>query len=148
MTDQYVRILPRDQLTFTRVNGIAVPCQPWPQKFIIARSLLLTDSVELRPLTLTSLAKGVAQNFVTMNFWRLCWILRGLGFLKTQESCRYAWSDLTPAFWRYQQIRRFRWIRRAFRYRYEYVLRGGRVVGLPWIIWRWLAPARRRLVER
>lgn len=88
-----------------------VPMQPWPQVFVVTRTMLRTDAVEVRPLTITSLALGIGKNLVSMNFWRLCWILRGLGFLKTEEACVYHWRDFTLAFWRYQQVRRFKWVR-------------------------------------
>jgi len=102
----------RGIVSFTTVGANhVVPMQPWPQSFYVSRTMMLTDAVEVRPLTLTSFAKGVARNFVTMTFWRLLWTLRGLGFLKTGEGCLYGWRDLTPAFWRYQQVRRFRWVR-------------------------------------
>lgn len=90
-----------------------VPMQPWPQKFVVSRSLLVSDAVEVRPLTIAGLAKGIGRNFVTINFWRLCWLLRGLGLLKTEEACLYRWRDLTLCFWRYQQIRRFRLVRKV-----------------------------------
>lgn len=101
----------RGIVSFRNVEGSAVPLQPWPQKFYVSRSLWQTDALELRPLTLTGLVKGVGRNFVTMNFWRLCWTLRGIGFLKTPEAGRYHWRDLTLAFWRYQEVGRFRWVR-------------------------------------
>lgn len=107
--------LPREELVFTLVEGRAVPCQPWPQLFYVSRRSLQTDEIELRPLTVTGLLKGIGRNFVTMNFWRLCYVLRGLGFLKTEDACRYHWRDLTLRFWRYQNARRFRWTRHFLR---------------------------------
>ena len=100
----------REEITFITVQGIAVPSQPWPQKFVVTRTLLASEAVEVRPLTLSGLAKGVVQNFVTMSWWRLCWVLRGLGFLATPECGLYRWRDLTWRCWRYQQMRRFKWV--------------------------------------
>lgn len=114
MKSRYVNVLPREELVFTLVRGYAVPCQPWPQKFVVTRSLVIRDAVEVRPLTLTGLAKGVAQNLVTMTWWRLLWVLRCLGFLTTRQNCVLSLRDLTWRFWRYQQVRRFRWVRALF----------------------------------
>lgn len=108
----------RGEVAFTRIGpNHVIPMQPWPQHFYVTRTLLHADGVELRPLTVTGLVKGIGRNFVTMNFWRLCWVLRGLGFLNTPEAGCYRWGDLTLAFWRHQQIRRFqvvRWLAATF----------------------------------
>lgn len=111
------RVLPTDEVVFKAVRGFAVPCQPWPQKFIVTRTLLHVDAVEVRPLTLTGFVKGVSRNFLTMNWWRLLWLLRCLGFLSTKEACMFQWRDLTFRFWRHQQVHRFRWVRRVKRLR-------------------------------
>lgn len=103
----------RQEVMFRNVGGTVVPTQPWPQAFVVSRCLLDRDAVEVRPLTFTGFFQAVGRNFVTMNFWRLCWTLRGLGFLKTEECCYYRWRDLTLRFWRYQQVRRFKWVRRV-----------------------------------
>lgn len=84
-----------------------------PQKFYVARSEVIRDVVEVRPLTVTGLIKGVGRNFVSMNFWRLCFVLRALGFLKTKECALYHWRDLTLKVWEYHQLRRFRSVRWA-----------------------------------
>lgn len=88
-----------------------VPTHPWPQTFYISHYVIERDAVEVRPLTFTGIIKGAGRNLVTMTFWRLCWTLRGLGFLKTDECCYYRWRDLTLRFWRFQQLRRFRLVR-------------------------------------
>lgn len=105
------QLLPRETVTFELVRGYAVPCQPWPQKFVVSRSLIMRDAVELRPLTLTGLVKGVTQNLVTMTWWRVLYALRLLGFLTTPQNCVLSLHDLTWRFWRYQDVRRFRWVR-------------------------------------
>ena len=102
----------RGTVEFRRIGPNAIiPSNPWPQTFYISRTMLMTDAVEVRPLTIGGIIKGVGRNFITMNFWRLCWILRGLGFLKTEEAGYYRWHDLTFRFWRYHQLHRFRWVR-------------------------------------
>lgn len=105
----------RGEPVFTQIGpNSVVPMQPWPQKFYVSRSEIMRDRVEVRPLTVTGLIKGVGQNFVSMNFWRLCFILRALGFLSTKECCLYHWRDLTLRVWKYHQLRRFRWARWIF----------------------------------
>lgn len=94
--------------------GVFVPNQPWPQTFVISRTFLVSDTVEVRPLTLTGFAKAVLRNFVTMTFWRLCFLLRRLGFLKTPECGRYHWRQFTLRFWRYAEpnwFRSYRWLK-------------------------------------
>lgn len=100
-----------DVVVIKTAGGQMVPTSPWPQKFIVSRVMLATDQVELRPLTLTGFLKGVVQNFMTMNWWRFCYVLRGLGLLNTPEAGRYSWRQVTLRVWRYQEIRRFRWVR-------------------------------------
>lgn len=117
-----------DIVTFNRVGpNHIVPMQPWPQTFYVSRSLMQMDAVEIRPLTVTGLVKGLGRNLVTINWWRLCWLLRGLGLLSTGEGACYRWSDLTFRFWRHHQLRRFRWVRRFDDWR-RAVMRGDWIV--------------------
>ena len=87
------------EVRFVQLNGCHVPLQPWPQCFFISRELLEMDAVEVRPLTLTGLMKGVAKNFVTMNFWRMCWYLRKAGFLTTPIGSQFSIRDWQWRFW-------------------------------------------------
>jgi len=43
------------------------------------------DAIEVRPLTVTGLFKGIVQNFITMTWWRFLYTLFLLGLLKTPE---------------------------------------------------------------
>ena len=96
------------QVTFRQVEGRHVPCQPWPQVFFISPQLLCqAPNIELRPLTLAGLLKGVGRNFVAMNLWRLVNVLWRAGLLNTVEgkalSVREHWT-WTP--WRTLAARR------------------------------------------
>lgn len=64
---------------FKNCGGVNVPLQPWPQVFYASRELFDIKAFELRPLTLAGLVKGVGKNLVTMNFWRLCYLLAAPG---------------------------------------------------------------------
>jgi len=88
------------EVVFKGVHGMYVPCRPWPQAFYVSRFLCETNAIEVRPLTLTGLAKGVAKNFVTMNWWRLLFLLRKAGFLDTTEGCQLSLRDWRWDFWR------------------------------------------------
>ena len=66
-----------NQVTFRNLGGKHIPLQPWPQVFYVSRRVLeVADHIEVRPLTVTGLLKGIVCNFVTMNWWRLAGLLR------------------------------------------------------------------------
>lgn len=118
-------------VAFKNVEGMFVPCQPWPQKFYISGWLYDKDEFEVRPLTLTGLVKGVGKNFVTMTYWRFMVTLRILGFLTTKECERLSWLQFTFKFWKHQmwwrlRIVRFIRARRTFPKNYGWRL-----------LWRW-----------
>lgn len=70
---------------FKKVQGRDVPCQPWPQSFYVSRMLIAYDSVEVRPLTITGLIKGISKNLITMSYWRLMRLIWKCGFFNTKE---------------------------------------------------------------
>lgn len=86
-------------VSFREQPGAAVPTYLWPQKFYISAFSLDRCAYELRPLTITGLAKGIVTNFITMNWWRMCRLLRRAGFLNTLPGCSYSWRNLTLKFW-------------------------------------------------
>lgn len=90
---------------FKNCGGVHVPLQPWPQFFYVSRELFDIKALELRPLTLTGLVKGVGKNLVTMNFWRLCYLLHRAGFLRTPEGQMFSIHDWTWKFWKPQPPR-------------------------------------------
>ena len=99
-----------ESVTFRNVEGRNVPVHPWPQVFYVTKAMWQTcDFMELRPLTLCGLLKGVARNFVTMNWWRLHRLLWWCGLLTTREGelfdLRKQW---TWRFWRELRGRRER----------------------------------------
>ena len=77
-----------NQVTFRNLGGRHVPIQPWPQVFYVAKVLLRTPLVELRPLTMAGLLKGVGPNFLTMSYWRFVNALWKAGFLTTPDGAR------------------------------------------------------------
>jgi len=95
------------QLTFKSVEGRAVPCQPWPQKFLVSRQFLDQDTVELRPFTLTGMIKAISTNFVSMSYWRFMYFLFKCGFLETQEGCYLSWHDWRWNFYSTLKRRKF-----------------------------------------
>ena len=70
---------------FRHLHGRNIPLQPWPQKFWISAQAIDSPSIEVRPVTLTAIAKAVAQNFVSMSWWRVRWGFFRLGFLDCPE---------------------------------------------------------------
>jgi hypothetical protein len=102
-----------NEVVFRNVEGRVVPCQPWPQAFYVSRTMLRTDAVEVRPLTVTGLVKGVGKNFVTMNYWRFVATLRVL--LNTPENCMLSWRHFNVTPWRYHMLWRLRIVRAAKR---------------------------------
>ena len=82
----------RKQATFTNVQGMWVPTQPWPQVFYVSRELMATDTLVLRPLTISSLLRGIGRNLISINYWRLMVVLYWLGFLEVQEHERLHWG--------------------------------------------------------
>ena len=74
--------------------------RPWPQRFIVSRHMLMYDAVELRPLTITGIVKGLATNLVTINYWRILRVLRRVGFLTTIPGMELSLRDWRWAFWR------------------------------------------------
>jgi len=109
------------RLEFTTMRGVNVPAQPWPQVFYVSRQLLTFDAIEVRPLTVSGLVKGVGRNFITMNYWRLLRALYLLGFLPTEELAKFSWRTFTPYFWRHglwyrlYPVRAFNYLRRRVR---------------------------------
>ena len=106
------------EVVFNKLGGENVPIDPWPQKFYVSCMYIVNrDMMEVRPLTVMGLVKGVGMNFVSMNVWRFVWTMRCLGFLNTPEGGRYHWNQWTFRFWSHHQIFRFRvvrWYRRRF----------------------------------
>ena len=96
------------QVVFKNVQGINVPCQPWPQTFYVSRLLYEIDAIEVRPLTVTGLVKGLGKNFITMNWWRALSILRRAGLLDTPEGARLSLHDWRWDFWRVRRMLRSR----------------------------------------
>jgi len=88
-------------VTFKMVYGRAIPMRPWPQVFYVSRKFLEYDAIEVRPLTLTGLIRGIGKNFIAMNYWRFMYVLRGFGFLSTKEYERLSWSHFTIKFWKH-----------------------------------------------
>lgn len=99
----------RGQVLFKNIgSNHSIPMQPWPQTFYVTRTMLYQDAVEVRPLTITGLLKGVGRNLITMSFWRLCRTLLILGFLATPEGECYGWRHLTWRCWEHHMLWRFR----------------------------------------
>jgi hypothetical protein len=77
------------------MDGRDIPLQPWPQKFYISGTMLCSQEVELRPLTLTGLVKGVGKNFICMTWFRFRWLFFRVGFLDCPQgerlSFRHQW---------------------------------------------------------
>lgn len=94
--------LPNKEVVFKRLGGRNIPLQPWPQRFFVSINAVISgpDYLEVRPLTLTGLVKGVAANFITMNWWRLLRMLRFAGFFNTPEGEVVGWRHLTLKFWK------------------------------------------------
>jgi len=88
-----------NEVVFNKVSGRCVPCNPWPQSFFITNTLFNIDAVVVRPLTVTGLIKGVGKNFITMNYWRILWVLWRMGFFTTKASEVFSWSHFTWKFW-------------------------------------------------
>ena len=78
------------------------------------------DAIEIRPMTVTGLIKGIGRNFVVMRYWRFIVLLRILGLLNTPEQERLSWRHFTLRFWehwmpgRLWPARLYRYIRRRF----------------------------------
>jgi len=87
-------------VTFKIVEGREVPCHPWPQVFYVSREFLEINGVELRPLTITGLVKGVGKNFISMNYWRFMRLLNKIGFLDAPEAHPLSWKHWRWRFWR------------------------------------------------
>ncbi len=62
-------------------DGRSIPVNPWPQKFYITEQLFEAHLIKIRPLTLMGLMKGIFENFITMNWWRIKYILFLIGFM-------------------------------------------------------------------
>lgn len=97
-----------ESIEFRTTSTGVVPVKPWPQVFYVASYLMNKPLMEIRPLTLTGLLKGLGKNFITMNWRRLMRLLFKAGFLTTKEGAMMRWHDFTLRFWVTRQQRRER----------------------------------------
>jgi hypothetical protein len=74
-------------IEFHHLDGRNIPLQPWPQKFWVS-AYAVEDCAEIRPVTFAAIAKAVAQNFVSMSWWRFRWAFFRLGFLDCPEGAQ------------------------------------------------------------
>lgn len=63
-------------------KGKLVPCQPFNVKFLVSREFIESDTVEVRALTFTGLIESIVKNFITINIWRIKYLLFKFGFTK------------------------------------------------------------------
>ena len=92
-TSEVLRVSNKREVWFEHVAGREVPCQPWPQSFWISSFCGNQDMIELRPLTLGGLLRGLGKNFITMNYWHFMRLLWVMGFLNTEEAEIFSWSQ-------------------------------------------------------
>lgn len=95
------------EVRFKRMNGRNVPLQPWPQVFHVSKCFQgALDVIEIRPLTVTGIIKGISKNFVSMNLWRVMRLLWWAGFLDTSEGEPASLKHWRWDFWRTRYERR------------------------------------------
>lgn len=105
---------PSRKLFTLRFDSETVDTQGWqlPSVIYVSGSLWYKgdrDIIEVRPLTITALARGIGGNFVVMNYWRFLRCLRIYGVLSTPEGGSLRWRHATPFFWRYWMPGRTWW---------------------------------------
>ena len=61
---------------------------------------LLSDSIDIRPLTLTGFIRAIARNFWILNYWRALRSLYEIGFLDVKQD-----EELTLKKWSWHPIR-------------------------------------------
>lgn len=71
----------KKQLTFKNVEGREIPTRPWPQVFYVSAVLDHLAAVEVRPLTVTGLIRGIGKNLITKTFWRIVYGCHKIGFI-------------------------------------------------------------------
>jgi len=96
------------ELVFRNLHGKEIPLQPWPQRFIVTQEFVANDTLEIRPMTVTGIIKGIGQNFISMNWLRFRRLLNWIGFIDTpagysEISFRYFRWD----FWNTMYERRY-----------------------------------------
>ncbi len=95
------------EVLFKHVEGREIPMQPWPQSFYISDEFLRSGEIEVRPLTVTGIIKGIGTNFITMSVWRFYRVFFKVGFLDIPEgecpSFKRHWRWM---FWRVLKQRR------------------------------------------
>lgn len=91
------------EFKFINIGGVFFPQQPWPQAFHISAEIFEMHAYEVRPLTVTGFVRGVSRNFVTMNWWRLLFLLWRVGFLVTEEGSKPCVADWRWKFWLYRK---------------------------------------------
>ena len=90
-----------ETVRFTNLDCRPVLMEPWPRVFLVTREFFGTNTVEVRRLTVRSLAGALARNYGAA-IWRrflkaLCWV----GFLDVPEGDYPSFrKDWRWAFWR------------------------------------------------
>jgi hypothetical protein len=88
---------------FRSIDGIHVATSPWPRAFLATREVLeegyMSRTIELRELTIRTLAVLLLQNWVSQGLWRLHRGAWRLGFLDADEARPFSEATWRWRFW-------------------------------------------------
>ncbi len=96
-----------DGVVFSRVGNEIYPNKQFVGSFFVSRELLWKAEIEVRPLTIDHLIRGLARNTVTQLYWIVTRILYLSGFLNSPEGAELDWkTDWRWKFWETIESRR------------------------------------------
>ena len=84
-----------DIVIFYDEGGRYHPTSPWPQVFYVSDYVFDHNFIEVRPLTITSLVKGLFSNAITMNWFRILSLFYWIGFISFRSGRKMSFSNWT-----------------------------------------------------